>query len=215
MSKHPIQDKEKLPKNYTIYDFQDNWNKKSIKKAINNSKNKIPSFSLSKIEIHPAGTCNQSCKMCYGKLLAPKKRVNLSAKDINSLLLDIRKNMPNENPLIILSGLYSEPLTNPKIKEILKYIGGYNFRFGLYTNGLLMDDEIIGLLIKNSLNSKKEDSFVSFNITSSLLSGDFEKLIKIIKKLSTKRKSESGLQINAPILIVKPNYKFFKSIIKN
>ena len=216
MNKYPIQNKEKLSKNYTVYDFQDNFDERAIKKAIKNSKDKMPLFYLSKIEIHPSGTCNQNCKICYGRFLAPEKRANLSSKDIKSLFFDIRKNMPDENPLIILSGLYSEPLTNPEIKEILRYVGKYKFRYGLYTNGLLIDDEIIQILLKNSLNTQDNCSFISFNVTSSLLSGDFEKLIQRMKRLSDKRKIEPNyrLQINAPILILKPNYKYIKSIIK-
>ncbi|MFA5176114.1 MAG: radical SAM protein [Candidatus Nanoarchaeia archaeon] len=210
MAKYPILNKN-LTKNYTVYDFQDNWDKDSIKEAIISSKGKLPSFCLSRIEIHPSGTCNQNCKTCYGKFLAPKKKLNLSAKYVNSLLSDIRKNLPNENPLIMLSGLYSEPLINPEIKEILKYLGKYKFRFGLYTNGLLMNDEIIEILVKNSLNIEYGSSFVSFNIASSIFSGDFEKLIKIIKKLSAKK---SNLQINAPFLVLNPDYEYIKEIVE-
>jgi len=149
MREYFIQNKEGLPEDYTIYDFQNNWNEISIKKAVKNSKEQIPLFHLSKIEIHPSGTCNQNCKICYGQFLAPKKRTNLSVKYIRCLLKDIRKNMLNENPLIIISGLYSEPLENPEIAEILGCIKKYKFRLGLYTNGLSINKKIIRILLKN------------------------------------------------------------------
>jgi radical SAM protein with 4Fe4S-binding SPASM domain len=212
MHKFSILDKNKKLEECTVYDFQNNWDKTSVSEAIKNSNDKLPPFVLSKIEIHPSGKCNQSCKICYGNRLAPKKRENLSARYINSLLRDIKKNMPKENPLIILSGLYSEPLTNPQIKEILGDIGKYRFRSGLYTNGLLLDDEIMDILLKNSLNMPHSPSFISFNVTSSLLSGDFERLVSIIKRLSGRRTSKTNLQINAPILIIKPNYGYIKKI---
>ena len=61
MNKYNIQRIELLKKSH--YDFPDNWDNKSIKEAINSSKNELPKFNLSKIEIHPSGLCNQNCKI--------------------------------------------------------------------------------------------------------------------------------------------------------
>jgi radical SAM protein with 4Fe4S-binding SPASM domain len=213
----PIQ---KIDDNYrSVYSFQDSWDKESIRGAVEQSVSgrEIPKFCLSKIEIHPSGSCNLNCAICYGKKLAPKKRSNLPAKVVEGVFIDIRKNMPEENPLIIVSGLYSEPLRNPEIDNIFKLLGRYNFRFGLYTNGLLLTEELMDLLVVAAGKSKNLlPSYISFNITASLLSNNLSNLIRIIKKVDEKRKKiPKKLEINAPvnIKVSDMDYNSLKSLV--
>ena len=202
------------------YGFKYLWDVESIEQAIINAheKSDIPCFYLSKIEIHPASKCNLSCDHCYGKLLA-RGGADLSKGDIEKLFLDIRKNMPNEDPLIIYSGLYSDPLTNREIREIIDLTGKYHFRFAIYTNGLLMDDELIDSLLQASLRSNGvKPSYLAFNITGACNAKKFDLQFSIIKKLLYKRRefgAEDKLQINAPILGVSElkNYSFLSKII--
>ncbi len=187
------------------YHYDKVWVVDTIKKTILKAEKEqdIPKFKLDKIEIHPSGLCNLNCSFCYGKNVAPKVRkmlpVNIAEKNI---LKDIRKNMHNENPLIILAGMYSEPLMHPEINEIIKLIGKYKFRFGLYTNGLLMNDKIIKSLIDSA--KQAEHCYISFNVTSSLISDNFySELLPVIKKLSEENKKEkSPLTINTPIMAI-------------
>ncbi len=191
-----------------IFILQKEWGRKLIKKYVKQSVvgNKIPLFPISKIEIHPSGTCNFNCKFCYGNLLAPKERANLSAKNVKIMLDDIKENLPNENPLIILSGLYSEPLANPEIKEIIQTIGDHNFRLGLYTNGVLFDNGLIESVLQVAKSAKSDlPSYVSFNVTGAITNNCFEKQIKVISafsKAKKKAKLDSDLfLINAPVLV--------------
>ena len=194
----------------SAYGFLSRLDKNSIKEAIETSHPKMPKFSLSKIEIHPAGFCNLKCTFCYGKKLAPQKRKNLSAKAIIGVLRDIRQNLPGEDPLIILSGLYSDPLTHPDIKEIIKSLGDYKFRFGIYTNGLLMNSSLIKIIIASANKSiSPKSSYISINIAASLVSHKFQQLLQIIKNLSGKNNQISGrLDINTPLVLPKKSFNY-------
>jgi radical SAM protein with 4Fe4S-binding SPASM domain len=210
---------EKLNK-YNTYMLEDLFDKKSIKQAIQQSKIKklIPNFKLSKIEIHPSGECNMNCELCYGKKLAPVKRSYLSSKVIKqNILEDVRKKLSEEDPTIIISGLYSEPLKNPEIKNILKEIIKYGFRFGLYTNGALLDDEIIDTLTKNLYKKNNNlPSYISINISASMFSNNLlEKVLDSIKKLVEKRnKNKSFLQINAVFYCFCKDVGFLEKTVK-
>lgn len=216
--KYPIERPPKEDDDKSAYGFKDLWDENSISNAIKESRPEqtIPNFILSKLEIHPAGNCDLNCNFCYGKKLAPKKRTNLSLRAIDNLLVDIRKNMPDEEPFIVLSGLYSEPLTHPNIKEILKKLGGYGFRFALYTNGLLIDEELINILLESATKSNlPKPSYISFNISAALENKKFEEILSIIKKLSQKRTKEHKLEINVPIIVFSEqrNYNVLKKIV--
>lgn len=187
------------------YHYDKVWVVDTIKKTILKAEKEqnIPKFKLDKIEIHPSGLCNLNCSFCYGKNVAPKVRKMLSPEIIEKKVLkDIRENLPEENPLIILAGMYSEPLMHPKINEIIRLFGKYKFRFGLYTNGLLINDTIIKSLIYSAKQTKH--CYVSFNITASLVTDNFyENLLPAIKKLVEENKKEkSPLVINTPIMAI-------------
>lgn len=198
------------------YSFQLYWDKNSIKNAIENSKkNKdLPNFYLSKIEIHPTSFCNMNCRYCYGSNLRPKEKEEIDLIVVENMLKDIRENMPNEQPLIILSGLYSEPLAHSKIKEIIKLIGDYEFRFAVYTNLLLLDDELIKILVYSAGKNKDAmPSYLSINASSSLESGRVELLLEKIKKINDYNKQKK-LQVNANILFLEDKHQAIKNIIK-
>ena len=219
-----LKNKLNLKNNFykNIFILQKEWGRKLIKKSVLLSavENKMPSFSLSKIEIHPAGECNFNCQFCYGALLAPKNRTNLPAQVVKTMLDDVKQNLSNENPLIILSGFYSEPFSNPEIKEIIQTIGDHNYRLGLYTNGVLIDKESIELIMNVAKNSKNElPSYVSFNVSGAIDNNCFEKQVKIITAFSkAKKKFKLGSDkflINTPILVEDFSKKGIKNLEKN
>ena len=188
----------------SVYAFQSHWDSESIKKAVllSERKGKLPNFSLLRVEIHPGGSCSLNCGFCYGKKMAPKKRENLAASAIEKALGEISEKMPLENPLVVLSGFYSEPFTNPEIKRIIKAVGDNGFRIGIYTNGLLFDKEAAKIIVNAAEKAKNPlPSYVSFNITASIQARYFAKLLKTIKLLAKARKNPQNLLINAPISI--------------
>ncbi|MBT4166394.1 radical SAM protein [archaeon] len=203
----------------SVYGFSSQLDETAIGKAIESAGEKMPSFVLSKIEIHPSKFCNLKCSCCYGAKLAPEilEGENLSLESIDNTLEDVKENF-SQNPLIILSGSYSEPLMHPKLNKIIGSLGKNKFRFGLYTNGLLMKEGLMESLLESaeSLSSEKP-CFVSFNIFGSLNVGRFvRELSPIIEKLSKKRdRLEDKLEIDAPIIVPKQlcNYDFLYEVI--
>lgn len=198
------------------YSFQLYWDKESVKDAIKNSEKNmdLPNFYLSKIEIHPTSSCNMKCRYCYGSNLRPKEKEEIDLAVVENMLKDIRKNMPDEHPLIILSGLYSEPLIHSKIKEIIKLIGNYGFRFAIYTNLLLLDEELVKIIINSAEKNKAiMPSYLSINASSSLESGRVALLLEKIEKIISCNKQKK-LQINANILFLEDKRQAIKGIIK-
>jgi radical SAM protein with 4Fe4S-binding SPASM domain len=203
----------------SVYGFPYLWNHESIEKAIKDAEGNMPIFQLSKLEFHPSGYCNLKCPFCYGEKLAPVKRSMLPESAVRWVLDDIRANLPDENPLVVFAGLYSEPLTHPEIIDMIRDVGMNHFRLGFYTNGLLMDNEVMGALVENALKTQAEKpSFVCFNVTASLAANYFRKgLLPRISKLSEKRRGlEQSLQINAPLIALEgyDSYDYLKGIVE-
>lgn len=210
----------------SAYGFLKSLDVDSIQNAVRDAESigAMPNFSLSRIEIHPTNDCNFSCSYCFRTKLGlqSEKAVSLPLKTIEGILKDVRENLPNENPLIIFSGLYSEPLMHPEIKEVIRKTGEHRFRFGIYTNGLLMDDELEDIVLEAaSKTDAKKPSYISFNIGAALEHDRFEtNLLFRIRRLCGKRAQYFGreiLQVNAPILGIsgKEDYDFLKPVIDN
>jgi len=189
--------------------FQKIWDVDSIKEEVLDcaAREEPPRFCLSKIEIHPSGSCNLKCPFCYGQNLAPlpRDRKDLPNGTMTKIVTNVHDEMPEENPLFVFAGMYSEPLLHPEVVDALKKIGEYGFRFGIYTNGLLMSPNIQNAIIDNANKTSTEKlSFVAFDITASLVSNKFyRELVPIIEHLvNMKNNSECRLQVNTPILAI-------------
>jgi radical SAM protein with 4Fe4S-binding SPASM domain len=186
--------------------FQKLWDINAIQDCLHHAKtfNDLPRFHLDKVEIHPAHSCNLRCSFCYGQTVTPpiNMRKMLKKEAIISVLNDIRTNMPEEDPLIILAGLYSEPLLHPDLASIVEKLGRLEYRFGIYTNGLLMDNLLMDVFLDSVVEAKrKKPSYITFNVTASLVSHiPIEKLLSAIKTLSQKKsQAHSPLVINASL----------------
>lgn len=204
----------------SVYGFGSHLDKDSIREAINYSNGHMPSFFLSKIEFHPSGFCNLKCPHCYGEKLAPEycNKRNIPIETIEEVLKDVKVNLPDTSPLIILSGSYSEPLMHPKLNRIIDSIGERNFRFGLYTNGLQMKDELINGLLEAANNSSSEKPcFISFDVSGSLNVDRFiRELSPIMEQILKKRRGlENKLEVDAPLIISQKNnsYDFWYGIV--
>ncbi|MBI4685487.1 MAG: SPASM domain-containing protein [Nitrospirae bacterium] len=165
---------------------------------------------MDKVEIHPSGQCQLRCPFCYGLDLAPQHRTNLPVGIIETnILRDLREapELKDEEPLIVFAGMYGEPLLYPDIRRAISIVGELQFRFGIYTNGLSLDDDLCHILVTSANKCKKtlKPIYISFNITASVITDRlYEDLLPKIEKLSKIRNKEnSSLQINAPIGIVK------------
>ena len=174
----------------TVYDYQNTWDKKEIRKVV---RRKFPNFKLNKIEIQPSVRCQYNCPWCFGKHLKPDTEEPIKPDIYKNNVFDpIRK----YKPIVMIAGLYSEPLLYPWAEDLFKAVKG--LRFGLYTNGLELNEDISKTILENS-NSK---SHISINISSSLYFKRIDELLEKIKMFAKLRKKiNPKFQINAPILL--------------
>ena len=197
------------------YGFVNSFDKDSIKKAFIEAqkKEKMPSFSLSKIEIHPSNKCPLNCDFCFGKNIHANSKMKITGKVIDKILNDVKK--MKENPFIAISGAYTDPFMSPHTKEIIQIIGKHKLKFGIYTNGIVLDEEAMDIIIAAAKKAKSyKPSYISFNIAGLIRSKDFDKVLEKIKIFNNKRKGfEKKLLINAPILAIFEAEKL-KDIIK-
>jgi len=211
---------KKKSKNGYPYRIFSQFDTSSIKNAILEGKrnNSLPRFVISKIEICPTSFCNYRCNFCYGKWLKPKSSSSheLPIEIIeNNLFLNLRKNkkFSGQDPIIVLGGLYSEPLSYSKIKSLIELLKKYQFRFAIYTNGYFLGQELQELICESALKADSSPSYISFNFTASFFNQDHQKLIKKIKNLiKLRNKTNSSLKINIPILIPEQNKEFLKEL---
>jgi MoaA/NifB/PqqE/SkfB family radical SAM enzyme len=214
-SRHRVQ-KAPSEDRQSAYDFPYVWDAEEIEAALNEARRgdagtSIPAFVLDKVEVHPSGQCQLRCPHCYGLDLAPDRRVHLPIGTMeDSILRDLRESprFKDEDPLIVFAGLYGEPLLYPEIQRAVVLLGEFGFRFGIYTNGLKLDDntsEAIAVSATKTRN-KSRPSYVSVNATASVVTrpGNWKVLVENVEQLCRIRaQMDSPLQVNVPILVVK------------
>jgi len=195
----------------------------SLKNKVINAKqsNSCPKFGISRIEICLTSSCNYRCRFCYGKYLKPRNIPVDNELPIelirNNILIDIRKNKKflKQNPIIVLGGLYSEPLFYSKINQLIKLFKRYHFRFGIYTNGFFLNRDIQKIICENAVTYNNNPSYISFNFTSSFIHGNWHSLLEKIKNIvELRNKTHSLLKINVPILILEDSEELLKELEK-
>lgn len=178
-----------------------------MKKAIKKSQkdNSLPSFGLRRVELHPTSLCQYKCPFCYGINFKLKQKIELPLDVIeNNILKDIKKSkLFKDDPIIILAGLYSEPLCHSNAKELIELLGKYRFRFGIYTNGGFLNNDIATAICKSAKQNKSRlKSYVSLNVIGAIVNQDYECLENRIRHfLEIKNKMKSPIQTNVPILV--------------
>ena len=180
----------------TVYNYQNTWNKKEIRKVV---KRKFPDFKLNKIEIQPSTKCHFNCPWCFGKNLKPKVEEPIKPEIYRD---NVFKPIRKYRPIVMIAGLYSEPLLYPWIEDIFKAVKG--LKFGLYTNGLELKEDISRIILENSTPK----SHISINISSALHFGRIDEIIRNIEVFAKLRKKiNPKFQINAPILLNGTDFK--------
>ncbi len=188
--------------------FGDGSHKEDIRQELQRARKTqdMPDFQLDKIEFHPAKLCNIRCEWCYGKDVVPPigKRKEISVESIEETLRDIRQNLTSQNPLVTFAGLYSEPLTHKHVSKMVNATGREGFRFGVYTNGILLTPEFsheASTAAKE--NSDPRPSYIALNLTASIVRDKegLESLFEGISELVNIRDREkSPLLINGSLL---------------
>jgi len=96
------------------------------------------------IELHPGLHCDlYRCPHCYGLGQAVLAGRPVTAAEIDSALADIAA----FRPTVIVSGITTEPLTNPDAAGIIRAIKRRNLTLGVYTKGRRLDQEMCDALV--------------------------------------------------------------------
>ncbi len=183
------------------------WDVETINKIIKqvNNFDCLPKFGLKRVEIHPTSLCQYNCPFCYGVNFKKKQKNDLPLKFIEQNILKSIKNskLNKDDPIIILAGLYSEPLAHAERMELIKLLGKYNFRFGIYTNGGFLNEELSRAICESAKQNRGgRKSYISLNVIGAIENGDFNSLEKKIKYFVKFRDSiNAPIQINVPILV--------------
>lgn len=84
--------------------------------------------------------CNLNCLHC-GSSCSYEKATFLDKNIIEKVLLDVEEHYGNDSILICITG--GEPLLHPQFFDIIKMIDDYGFRYGITSNGTLVDKEVV------------------------------------------------------------------------
>lgn len=88
------------------------------------------------VELHPGLHCDlYRCPHCYGHGQPPVLGQVLEAADVARMLDELG----DADPLIVISGITTEPLTHPDGAGIIRAVRSRNFRLGLFTKGHRFD----------------------------------------------------------------------------
>jgi hypothetical protein len=108
------------------------------------------------VELHPGLHCDRyQCPHCFGHGQRPLAGRVLSAEEIAGALDEVA----HCNPLIIMSGVTTEPLTHPEAAAIIGAVRSRNLRLGLYTKGLRFDSACTEALLQG-----EAECFVTFSL---------------------------------------------------
>jgi uncharacterized Fe-S cluster-containing radical SAM superfamily protein len=88
--------------------------------------------------IEPTTRCNLSCPGCYRRTyLANNEERDMSLDEMRQYIDDVAR-LRNSSYVSFLGG---EPLVHPQVNDAIAYAKQLGFNVGLYTNGLLLDDQ--------------------------------------------------------------------------
>jgi radical SAM protein with 4Fe4S-binding SPASM domain len=108
------------------------------------------------IELHPGLHCDRyQCPHCFGHGQRPLAGRVLAAEEIARALDEVA----HCDPLIVMSGVTTEPLTHPQAAAIIDAVRSRNLRLGLYTKGLRFDRACTEALLQG-----EAECFVTFSL---------------------------------------------------
>lgn len=162
------------------------------------------SVNLSLVWLEITQTCNLQCLHCY------EGSQHISSKNVLSLsewMRVIDQLQESKVQRVVVIG--GEPCAHKDIKTILRYLAKTPIDITLFTNGTLLDDEIIQIVTKNKMKVKVSlyghTSEVHDAIT--MKPGSFNKLISRVRELKQK-----GVTVDVAVVAMKENQEVLPEI---
>ena len=127
--------------------------------------------------------CNARCEHCGSSCgdFIPKDEI--SADDLKKALLDISNHYNAKDILLNVTG--GEPLVRKDLFEIMDYANQLGFRWGMTSNGMLINDEILEKMNQTNMEtiSISIDGLKETHESFRKVPNSFDKIIDNIKKL--------------------------------
>ena len=141
--------------------------------------------------------CNLKCIMCSVR----KGNYEISEK----VLAFLKEQIPYLERILWQGG---EVFLYKNFCELLDLAGRHNVVQGFITNGLLLDDKNIDLILKYNISLSVSIDAVTKEIYEKIrFGGKFESLIKVLEKLNKKRKENKQFSYVMATVIMNDNYK--------
>lgn len=127
--------------------------------------------------------CNCLCEHCGSSCGDYIPDDEISAGYLKKTLLDISKHYKASDILLNVTG--GEPLVRKDLFEIMDYANKLGFRWGITSNGILINDEILNLMNQTNMEtiSISLDGLKETHESFRKVPGSFDKIIANIKKL--------------------------------
>lgn len=142
--------------------------------------------------------CNFFCKHCGSSAGRKKFQGELNTQEIKKAFREIAGDFHPKDIMVAVTG--GEPLVRRDLFEVMGYISSLGFRWGMVTNGFLVNDQIVEKMKETRMKTivvsidgigKKHDDFRN-------MKGAYEKAINTIKLLA-KGNFMQNLQITTTI----------------
>jgi len=163
---------------------------------------------------YPSYICNQRCVYCMYKDYIDTETY---------ISVDDSKRVFKQLDSVGVEGIElcggGDAFTNPNIYDILKYgINNYSFKFGALTNGVLLTDELIRLIIEHfsyiriSLDNIDSEEYIKQRRP--IAHSDSVVVLENIRKLvDLKNNLNTGCLIGVKILLTKPDEDIIRNVV--
>ena len=127
--------------------------------------------------------CNARCEHCGSSCGDTILKDEISIEDLKRTLRDISERYNANEILLNVTG--GEPLVRKDLFTLMKYACELGFRWGMTTNGMLINDEIINKMIDTNMEtiSISLDGLKETHESFRKVPNSFDKIINNIKKL--------------------------------
>lgn len=140
---------------------------------------------LKNLFLEVTSRCNAKCEHCGSSCGGKNVIDEISATDLKRTLYEISQHYNTNDILLNVTG--GEPLIRKDLFEIMEYANELGYKWGMTSNGMLINDEILKKMEKTEMGSISIslDGLKETHESFRKVPGSFDKIIDNIKKLQS------------------------------
>ena len=133
--------------------------------------------------IEVTSRCNAHCDHCGSRCDSRVQPDEVTAEALKNTLLEISRTYDPQDILLNITG--GEPLMREDLFDIMGYASNLGFRWGMTTNGMLIDDDVIEKMVETGMEtiSISIDGLKETHESFRHVPNSFDRIIENIKKL--------------------------------